>query len=540
MLFNSMAFAIFLPINFILYWACPAKFRYLYLIAASYYFYGSMDAAYPLLLFYTTAVSYGLALFMDGRVRPRLQKTVFLTGLLALAWPLLFFKYIHALFPGLTATVHFMLPAGISFYTFQALGYFIDVYQGKYPAERRFGHYCLFLSFFPQLLSGPIGRGDRLLPQWNQCRPFDAAQASYGLKLMAVGYFKKLVIASLLAPTIDMVYNHPGRYAGLIFPIATVFFAIQIYCDFSGYTDIAIGCARLFGITLGDNFKSPYFSGSIREFWSRWHISLSSWFRDYVYIPLGGSRVKPLRQTLNLMATFLVSGLWHGAGCTYLAWGALHGFYRVLENGKNPFQRKKERHPVKETPPRKKWHRIKGKHPIKERHFIKGKHPIKERHLIKEMHSIKEIHSIKDKYSINCTKKDAGCKKCKCGAALRQISSTALTFFAVCIAWVFFRANSLRDAWRILSMSLHGITDFYNYVKTAVIFLDMDYGHMLYISIPLLFLAIYDYASLKTDVIAYISSRKAWKRYSVYILFLLAILLFSEKGVSTEFYYFQF
>ena len=289
---------------------------------------------------------------------------------------------------------------------------------------------------------------------------------------MAVGYFKKLVVAGLVAPTVDAVYGSPDSYVGLIFPIATFLFAVQIYCDFSGYTDIAIGCALLFGIELTDNFKSPYFSHSLKEFWSRWHISLSSWFRDYVYIPLGGSRAGKFRHALNLMLTFLVSGLWHGAGITFLLWGGLHGFFQILENRMNK---------------------------LREKPAETGHRPL-----------------------------------------AASILSMPLTFLLVCFAWVFFRADSLSDAWRILSLSFCNIKNFDEYLKTAVICLDMSYGHMAYISIPILLLAVYDYASLKTDVIAFLSARKVWIRYPVYVLFLLSILLFSEKGVSSEFYYFQF
>lgn len=469
MLFNSMAFAIFLPIVFILYWVCPVRYRYLFMIGASYYFYMCMDIRYAALLLFTTAVSYGLALGMEHSGSTRLRNFLFGTGIALLSAPLLLFKYSPILFSMLPFTIQFMLPVGISFYTFQTLGYLIDIYGKKYPAERHFGFYCLFVSFFPQLLSGPIGRGGSLLPQFRNPRPFDPSLASYGLKLMAVGYYKKLVVAALLAPTVDAVYDNPDSYIGLIYILAAFLFAIQIYCDFSGYTDIAIGCAMLFGIKLSDNFKSPYFSCSIKEFWSRWHISLSTWFRDYVYIPLGGSRKGKFRHALNLMLTFLISGLWHGAGITYLIWGGLHGLYQILET------------------------------------FWAGREKKAEK------------------------KKQSG-----------GIAAGLLTFSAVCFAWVFFRADHLTDAWRIISSSFSGISDLEQYLKTAVICLNMTYGHMVYTGIPLLLLAVYDYASLKTDVIAYISSRKIWIRYPVYILFLLVILLFSEKGVSTEFYYFQF
>ena len=473
MIYNSIPFAVFLPIIFILYWICPSKYRYLFLLAASFYFYMYMDPKYIFFLLGTVTVSYLLALALDSARDVFRKKLYLFIGILALIGVLALLKYSGFIIEiaGLPSpAIQFMLPVGISFYTFQTLGYLIDIYRGKYPAERHFGYYCLFVSFFPQILSGPIGRGDVLLPQLKKERTFDIYQASYGMKLMAVGYFKKLVVAGLLAPTVDKIYDNPESYVGLVYIIATFMFALQIYCDFSGYTDIAIGCAKLFGMELSENFKTPYFSRSIKEFWSRWHISLSTWFRDYLYIPLGGNRVGKIRHCFNLMLTFLVSGLWHGAGINYILWGGIHGFYQIIEtiSGKNKKGREEKRNP------------------------------------------------------------------------LLNLFSVFLTFMAVCLAWVFFRADSVSHAWRIISLSFHEIGNPYNYFRTAVICLDMSYVYMIYLSIPVLLLTIYDYASLKRDVIAWISSRKPWVRYPVYIFLLLIILLFSEKGVSTEFYYFQF
>ncbi len=473
MIYNSIPFAVFLPIIFILYWICPSKYRYLFLLAASFYFYMYMDPKYIFFLLGTVTVSYLLALALDSARDVFRKKLYLFIGILALIGVLALLKYSGFIIEiaGLPSpAIQFMLPVGISFYTFQTLGYLIDIYRGKYPAERHFGYYCLFVSFFPQILSGPIGRGDVLLPQLKKERTFDIYQASYGMKLMAVGYFKKLVVAGLLAPTVDKIYDNPESYVGLVYIIATFMFALQIYCDFSGYTDIAIGCAKLFGMELSENFKTPYFSRSIKEFWSRWHISLSTWFRDYLYIPLGGNRVGKIRHCFNLMLTFLVSGLWHGAGINYILWGGIHGFYQIIEtiSGKNKKGREGKRNP------------------------------------------------------------------------LLNLFSVFLTFMAVCLAWVFFRADSVSHAWRIISLSFHEIGNPYNYFRTAVICLDMSYAYMIYLSIPVLLLTIYDYASLKRDVIAWISSRKPWVRYPVYIFLLLIILLFSEKGVSTEFYYFQF
>ena len=224
------------------------------------------------------------------------------------------------------------MPVGISFYTFQTLSYVIDVYKGNVKAEKHFGIYATFISFFPQLVAGPIERTNNLLPQIKAKHEFNYEQATYGLKLMAWGFFKKLVIADNLAIYSDKVFNNVYDFKGFALILAAFFFTIQIYCDFSGYSDIARGTAKLFGIELMENFKCPYFSSSIREFWSRWHISLSTWFRDYVYIPLGGNRVGKIRHYFNLMITFMISGLWHGANWTFVIWGGLHGLAQIFEN----------------------------------------------------------------------------------------------------------------------------------------------------------------------------------------------------------------
>lgn len=226
-----------------------------------------------------------------------------------------------------------ILPIGISFYTFQCVAYIIDVNRGVINAEENFYQYAAFISFFPQLVAGPIERADHLLPQIKKERKFDYKTAAYGLKLMAWGYFKKIAIADTLAITVDKVWETPDTYNGLPLLIAVIFFGIQIYCDFSGYSDIARGTAKLFGIELTQNFKSPYFSSSIREFWSRWHITLSSWLRDYIYIPLGGNRKSKLRCIGNIFVTFCLSGMWHGANWTFLAWGGGYTEQQLLLTG---------------------------------------------------------------------------------------------------------------------------------------------------------------------------------------------------------------
>lgn len=228
-----------------------------------------------------------------------------------------------------------LLPVGISFYTFQALGYSIDVYRGPEKGgirhERSLLNYAVFVAFFPQLVAGPIERSANLLPQFREKHFFSAADATVGLRLILFGLFKKVVIADMSALYVDAVYDNPTDYAGLPVLLAVILFSIQIYCDFSGYSDVARGTALLFGFRLMENFKAPYLSLSIKEFWSRWHISLSTWFRDYLYIPLGGGRCKPLRKIINLLVVFLLSGIWHGAGMSFVAWGLLHGTMRIAE-----------------------------------------------------------------------------------------------------------------------------------------------------------------------------------------------------------------
>lgn len=229
-------------------------------------------------------------------------------------------------------TLRLILPVGISFYTFQTLSYIIDVYKSKVPAEHHFGQYAVFISFFPQLVAGPIERTGSLLHQIKEKHTFCYEKATYGLKIMAWGYFKKCVIADTCGTYVDVIYNDIMQYSGFALIGATFLFAIQIYCDFSGYSDIAKGTAKLLDIDLMDNFKSPYLSENIKEFWGRWHISLSTWFRDYVYIPLGGNRVSTIKTDCNLFITFLVSGLWHGANYTYIIWGGYMAFIKLYRN----------------------------------------------------------------------------------------------------------------------------------------------------------------------------------------------------------------
>ena len=482
MLFNSFAFAIFLPIVFGLYWLLPHRFRWGLLLAASYYFYMSWNVRYVGLILFTTVVSYLSAIMLERTKSARGKRGILAGALLACLGVLFVFKYFNFVsrsvsdfcrmisIPMHPVTLKLMLPVGISFYTFQTLSYVIDVYRGNVRAERNFGIYATFVSFFPQLVAGPIERSGNLLHQVREEHVFDYSQAVYGMKLLTWGFFKKLVVADNLAVYVDRIYNNLHFYHGLSLIMATVFFAFQIYCDFSGYSDIARGTAKLFGVELMVNFKSPYFSTSIKEFWSRWHISLSTWFRDYVYIPLGGNRVKRSRHYFNLVATFLVSGLWHGAEWTFVIWGGLHGLLQVLEQALHLTGRRAdgdERHGGKW------WIRV------------------------------------------------------------------GIVFIAVCLAWVFFRADTLGDAVYLLTHMFDGIGDPYIYMLQAYVDMDFCLGEAALLGLYLVILMAYDYASLRTDVLMWVGGRRKAVRY-VFYFGLVTFIIFNRSIVESAFIYFQF
>ena len=320
------------------------RYRYILLLIASYFFYMCSGPKYGLLIFSITLITYLSAIIIDQSEDKKKKKAVLSAAILICMGVLFFFKYLNFFSTSVSSLITLLgidqdpvildivLPVGISFYTFQTMSYVIDVYKGETKAEHHFGKYAAFVSFFPQLVAGPIERSSNLLPQIGCNHKFDYDKAMKGVKLMLWGYYKKLVIADVLSEYVQKVFDNPSNFSGFALVVATFFFTLQIYCDFSGYSDIAIGTAKLFDINLMTNFKSPYFSQSIREFWSRWHISLSTWFRDYVYIPLGGNRVSKLRHYINLMITFLISGLWHGANWTFIAWGGIHGLAQVIED----------------------------------------------------------------------------------------------------------------------------------------------------------------------------------------------------------------
>lgn len=342
MLFNSLEFLVFFPIVIALYFAIPFRFRWILLLLASYYFYMCWNYKYVILIVISTVVDYLTGIFLFRSHKSTIRKLLLLGSLSTNLGLLFFFKYFNFFSDTLNTvfdsfnifynipSYNFLLPVGISFYTFQTLSYTIDIYRRKQEPEYHFGRFALFVSFFPQLVAGPIERSVNLLPQFRQNFKFEYERVRNGLLLMCWGFFKKIVIADRLAEYVNLVYNNPHDYSGVPNIIATFFFSFQIYCDFSGYSDIAIGAAMVMGYRLMTNFRRPYFAMNIREFWQRWHISLSTWFRDYVYISLGGNRVVKWRWYYNLFITFLVSGLWHGANWTFIIWGAIHGFYMVF------------------------------------------------------------------------------------------------------------------------------------------------------------------------------------------------------------------
>lgn len=329
--FNSLEFLAFMPTVFVLHWLLPHRFRWALLLGVSWLFYFWWNFWTGSLLIGATLVSWlcasGIARWKSAGVRHVLLVLALTVCLGCLA----VFKYtgFFASLAGLELSWQIILPVGISFYTFQTLSYVIDVYRSEAEAERHFGYYALFVAFFPQLVAGPIERPEHLLPQLKTKRKFSTKNLSAGGWLLLEGYFKKIVVADSLAPFVDRVYAAPEEALGPEVALATVLFGLQIYCDFSGYSDIARGAAKLLGVDLTENFRRPYGAATVKDFWRRWHISLTGWFTDYVYIPLGGNRKGLPRQIFNLLFAFLLSGLWHGAGWTFLVWGLIHGLYRA-------------------------------------------------------------------------------------------------------------------------------------------------------------------------------------------------------------------
>ncbi|MBA2671694.1 MAG: MBOAT family protein [Gemmatimonadetes bacterium] len=486
MLFNSLEFLIFFPVVVALYFATPHRFRWVLLLAASYYFYASWKLEYLLLIIFSTLVDYGAALAMEGARKQAYRKALLALSLCANLGLLFAFKYFNFfneatrevfdrfnVFYGVPA-FDVLLPVGISFYTFQTLSYSIDVYRGRQVPERHLGIFALYVSFFPQLVAGPIERSTRLLPQFFERHGFDSASVTSGLRLMMWGFFKKVVIADRLAIYVNAVYGSPGEYGPGVLLLATYFFAFQIYCDFSGYSDIAIGTARVMGYDLMQNFRRPYFSRSIQEFWGRWHISLSTWFRDYLYIPLGGNRVALWRWYLNLMVVFVISGLWHGANWTFIVWGALHGFYLVFA-------------------------------------LASGR--------------------ARDRLWGGAAEDLAISRPAL--ARLREGIAVLTTFHLVLLAWIFFRANSLSDALLIIR-NIGGWEG-----AGAVALGPMSAFHVAVASVSVLVLLGAQFLQSRVDVQELLGQMPVAVRWGAYYALIIAMLAFGQFD-ETEFIYFQF
>jgi D-alanyl-lipoteichoic acid acyltransferase DltB (MBOAT superfamily) len=443
--------------------------------------------AYVILLFLSTLIVYYSSIQMGKTVIKRERKIFLILSLFFNLGLLFLFKYYnffndsfrtlfnqYNLFYGIPG-LRFLLPVGISFYTFKSLSYSIDVYRGNQAPEKHLGIFALYVAFFPQLLAGPIERSTRLLPQLRKNFHFDYQRVTEGAKLIFWGLFQKVVVADTLSTLVDSVYDKPTQYTGISFAVATVFFAFQIYCDFSGYSDIAIGAAQILGYRTMENFNRPYFSKSIGEFWRRWHISLSSWFRDYLYIPLGGNRVSIPRGYLNLLVVFLLCGLWHGANWTFVIWGGLHGGYLIFSN---VTQRARER--------------------------------------------------VVQKLGLDNTPR------------LSKSLKVLTTFIFVCFAWIFFRSNSVSDAFYIISHLLTGWETVFN-METLRDGLSFGPSQFQWIvgtaSIGLVVFV--QLLQRQGRVIDQLSKKPVWLRWSIYYA-MISIFLLCGSFQSREFIYFQF
>lgn len=492
MLFNSLQFGIFFPVVVLLYLVMPRRMRCLWLLFASYFFYMGWNPKYALLILTSTVITWGSGLLMDRL--PDKKKLVVAASFVLNLSILFVFKYFDFLLAnvnGLLGMLHLtavkkpfdvLLPVGISFYTFQALGYTVDVYRGTIRPERSFLRYALFVSFFPQLVAGPIERSGNLLTQIQELptkKLWDYDRIAGGLTLMLWGLFQKMVIADRIAVLVDEVFNNYQMHGWFGLSVGAVAFALQIYCDFASYSTIAIGAALVMDFRLMENFDTPYFSRSVSEFWRRWHISLSSWFRDYLYIPMGGSRCSKWKRYRNLLVTFLVSGLWHGAAWTYVVWGGIHGLYQVL------------------------GYELKGV-----RDWVNQR-----------------LH----------TKTD--CLSYKLGQVL-------VTFFLTDLAWIFFRAPSLADALTYLRRMFTRL-DFWSLFNGEIYCLGLERQELNILFLSLICLVLVDlvqyFGRKRLDV--FLKEQNLWFRWGVLLFLIGAVAVFGIYGPgydAKQFIYFQF
>ena len=494
MLFNSLDFLIFFPIVVLVYFIIPRKIRYIWLLVASYYFYMCWNAEYALLIGISTLITYISGLFLWKLKKTWLRKMVVALSFISNLGILVFYKYFDFILENINVVLSkvdgqlvsnpfdIILPVGISFYTFQALSYTMDVYRGDVEAEKNPLRYGLFVSFFPQLVAGPIERSKNLLNQVKkieEIKLWNYNRVANGLVQMIWGLFQKMVIADRISIFVDSVYNNLHAVGTTETIFAAIGFSIQIYCDFAAYSTIAIGAARVMGFELMENFDTPYFAKSIKEFWRRWHISLSSWFRDYLYIPMGGNRKGKCRKYLNLMVTFLVSGLWHGASWNYVIWGGLHGVYQVLSEIFAPIRKK--------------------------------------------------INSI--------LKVNEGVFSYKFGQILFTFSLTTLT-------WVFFRAKTLDEAIYFFERMFTRWNPWVFFNEGLYAFgLDRVEVNILFAALCIMFFVeLMKYLKNK-HISDFILEQNLWFRWIVIIGLIVSILVYGEYGVtfdSNQFIYFQF
>lgn len=497
MIFNSIDFLIFFPVVLLIYFILPEKIKHFWLLAASYYFYMCWNAKYAFLLLFSTLITFASGLLLE-KVKhlawPDLRRANYKKMIVAASFALnlsvlFYFKYMNFAFSvaaDIFRLIHIelnmpdfdiILPVGISFYTFQALSYTMDVYRDEIYAEKNFFRYALFVSFFPQLVAGPIERSKNLLKQLVKPHKFDFEMARDGFLLMLWGFFLKIVLADRIAVFVDTVYSDYQTYAGWYLIIATIFFAIQIYCDFYGYSIIAMGAAQILGIRLMENFNAPYLSVSVTEFWRRWHISLTSWFRDYLYIPLGGSRKGKLRKYWNKLIVFLVSGLWHGADLSFVIWGGLNGLYQIAGELLMPVRNK--------------------------------------------------VVSI-----LHLNRKSLG----------HKLLCMAGTFLLVDFSWIFFRADSIKDALKITKL-LFTVRNPWVLFDGSLYQCGIDRQNFQLALICLCILISADYCKIKGIQIRKVIERQDyWFRWMFIALSVWSILTFGMWGSSdaSNFIYFQF
>jgi alginate O-acetyltransferase complex protein AlgI len=480
MLHGTINILLFFLFVVAVYYAMPARFRWIVLLLGSLYFYGCYKIEYVLLLLAASAIVYfaGLRIAKEELLfRRRLYLAATVASILTI---LIAFKYLNFIGGSVSGILrHFnvlhnapefkiLIPVGISFYTLKALSYSIDVYRGDIRVERHFGMLFLYIAFFPQILAGPIERAVNLLPQFRSAKGFDPQKIADGCKLVLWGIFKKLVIADQLAIYVNQVFNHPLDYHGVFLIIAAYLFTIQIYCDFSGYSDIAIGAAQILGYDTMDNFNRPYLAESLQDFWHRWHITLSTWFRDYLYIPLGGKRVSMGRWHFNILAVFVLSGLWHGASFTFLIWGALHGAALSLSAVTAGVRRKVV--------------------------------------ALFQLERVPRFHK-----------------------ALRIF----VTFHIVAFAWIFFRANSISDAFLMIGNIIPLDVAHFSLPKAV----DLNYLVVALIASALLFVV--ELIQRHPRIDDTLRATPVWCRWSFYYILIFAIILFEPRDVS-QFIYTRF